>query len=180
MEARKQAICDALRAFIEQRPGFEFANYGDVAAYRSDQRTAQLQLHDARTLLRQVELSDGITADAMLAACGGGRVQILEGSQHPSSDTTRHGGAFRIDYTTGQYWCTEYRGAVARYLSSLLWDWKREHCMPPSGTAPIGSGKAQAGMYWEGETRQVLSASDWLRASFRREFGKGLAARYFN
>lgn len=195
MESRKQAICDALRAFIEQRPGFEFANYGDMTAYRSDQRTAQRQLHDARTLLRQVELSDGITADAMLAAADGrGRLSVeplcycgnchsyvrdsLEacpncGGMLHATGTPRYG----IAWTTGQYWPMEFRAGVARYLASLLWYYKREHCMP----APMSTTGDRMYAGWEPghKSPTAMSGGDWLRASFRREFGKGIAGRYF-
>ena len=32
MDMKKQAICQALRTWINQRPGLEFGNYGDVAS----------------------------------------------------------------------------------------------------------------------------------------------------
>lgn len=33
MEPRKQAILDALDAFVRQRSGMDFRNYGDVTSY---------------------------------------------------------------------------------------------------------------------------------------------------
>lgn len=172
MDSRKQAICDALRAFIERRPGFEFANYGDAPMYRRDQKTAQRQLHDARALLRQVELSDGITADAMLAAADGrGRLTIRPPG--PDAEGRKHYTRAEIGWCTGQYWSIEFRAGVARYLASLLWDYKREHCMPPPITTPKGD------RIYQPANGRAIPAGDWLRASFRREFGKGLAGRYF-
>ncbi|NBW08446.1 MAG: hypothetical protein EBR82_10495 [Caulobacteraceae bacterium] len=58
-------------------------------------------------------------------------------------------------YTAGQYWCVEYRRAAAALLASCLW------------------------AYW----RQGMSGdnvADRLRAMARREFGRGIASRYFN
>lgn len=37
----KDLILNALREFITQRPGLEFANYGDVAAYRAGCRVVE-------------------------------------------------------------------------------------------------------------------------------------------
>ena len=54
MDPLKQAICDALATFIRSRPGFEYANYGDAAIYRADQRTAARQKNDAAATLRYV------------------------------------------------------------------------------------------------------------------------------
>lgn len=147
MEPRKQAICDVLRTWISQRPGFDPANY-DRAGYLSDSRMVQRQLHDARELLRAVELS-GITADALAAAfprAYSGRLTITEERRNPCRKT--HGPErpasgcstcvikaacplFEIDYCTGQYWCTEYRAAACAVLASALWEFTREECMPP-------------------------------------------------
>lgn len=155
----KQAIIDALRAFVAQRPGFEFGNYGDVAAYRADMRTATRQRHDAERLIREVELRDSITAEDILKEADGGRVSIEVLA-----------GRVAVDYTAAQYYCTEYRGAVARLMASVLWSWKRDKAMPL---------KAWNGVA-EQDTYEGVSAGDWLRASFRREFGRSLAERYFS
>lgn len=64
----KAQICDLLRAFIHQRPGLEFGNYGDVSAYRSESRAITRDLHDAETLLAYVERHDSIGADRLRAA----------------------------------------------------------------------------------------------------------------
>jgi hypothetical protein len=61
----------------------------------------------------------------------------------------------RIDYCTGQYFPTEYRKAVCRVLASALW----EHVRDSMTGDDIG---------------------DRIRAHFRREFGRGIASRYFN
>ena len=39
MDTRKETIIACLRKFIAQRPGLEFANYGDVALYRAEMRS---------------------------------------------------------------------------------------------------------------------------------------------
>jgi len=173
MDTGKQAIIDALRAFVEQRPGFDWHNYSTASGYRSDQRRATRQLHDARQLLRAVELRDSITADDILRESIGGRINL--------SMTEAHGAPHcDVDYCVGQYWCTEFRAGVCRLLASVLWTWKRDHAMPEIGAAPCGSGKAQAGMYWDGHARRAVSGGDWLRNSFKREYGRPLASRWFS
>ena len=174
MDNRKQAIIAALRAFIEQRPGFDWHNYSTARDYRQDQRRAQRQLHDARAMLRAVELSDSITADDILREAQSGRLTIRE--VEPAYIAKL--GQYRVDYCTGQYWCTEFRAGACRLLASVLWTWKREKCMPQVGAAPCGSGKAEAGMYWDG--KHAVPAGDWLRNSFRREYGRSMAARWFS
>lgn len=142
----KQLLIDALDGFIRQRPGFDPANY-TPASYRADSRRVARQLREARALLRAVELRPSITAADIMREAQGGRLDI--------GQTDR---GVRIDYTAGQYYCTEYRAAVARLLSAVLWDRAHEDTIAADGR----------------------SDGDALRARFRREFGRGLASRYFN
>ena len=147
MNDTKQATLAALYTFINKRPRFDPANYGDRSSYQSDVRRATQQLNDARLLLRQIELRDSITADDLLEAARGGRL-----------DVTVIGDNVQVDYTTGQYWPTEYRAGVARLAASALWDRARRDMLDADGKT-------------DGDT---------IRASFRRQFGRGMAARYFN
>jgi hypothetical protein len=68
---------------------------------------------------------------------------------------TVDGEKVRIDYCTGQYFPTEYRKAVCAVLAFALWDHVRDSMTGDD----IG---------------------DRIRAHFRREFGRGIASRYFN
>jgi len=70
--------------------------------------------------------------------------------------TATDDGAVAVDYCTGQYWPTEYRKAACAVLSQAIWDYKRKNTLLPNVTG------------------------DRLRATFRREFGRGMAARWFN
>jgi hypothetical protein len=60
----------------------------------------------------------------------------------------------KLSYCAGQYWCTEYRAAACAVLASALWRHRRH-----------------------GMTGDAIG--DQLRASFRRDFGRGLASRWF-
>lgn len=178
----KASIVEALHRFIKQRPGLDYANYGDPAAYRSELRGITRDLNHARTLLRHVELS-GVTGQGLIDAARGGRLKI---------EATPDGGV-KVDYTTGQYFPVEYRAAVARLCASALWDWTRDYCMPSA--AYVVAGKKEYATF-EGaavaveaylpaivsieETYNGLSGGEWLRRYFRREFGRGIASRFFN
>jgi len=164
---RKQQIITAIRAFVAQRSGIEFANYGDVTSYRAEQRSITKDLRHARTLIRAVEWRDGITADDILAAAKGayrGRLTIV----------TRDDGAIAVDYCTGQYFPVVYRKAVCAVMASCLWDYMRDQCMP------------EPTLHHNSETGETLHRyngmrpGDYLRASFKKEFGRGMASRWFN
>lgn len=85
---------------------------------------------------------------------------IIEAAQHAYSGRLSivvTGDNVKIAYCTGQYFPTEYRKAVCAVLSSVLWDNYRDD-MPLD--AP--------------------NKGDSIRSYFRREFGRGIASRYFN
>ena len=118
----KQTIIETLDAFIRQRPGLEFGNYGDVKSWRSEMRAITRDLHHARELLRAVARRDSITADDILRAGATGRLTLTQQER-----------GVRIDYCTGQYFPTEYRRAACSLLSSLLWSYWRDDMAEPTG-----------------------------------------------
>lgn len=198
MEPRKQAIMEALRTFVAQRPGFDPGNY-DRAGYLADSRMVQRQARDFRELARAVESTDGITADALMEAARSafsGRLEIAEFPEGP-----------HVTYTAGQYVCTEYRAAACATMARALWDWTREHAMPapikhrvknyhgdanPSALPELhaaceernrrGADTCYLEDYYRapGNPDKLLRAADWLRAHFRREFGRGIQSRWFS
>ena len=118
----KYQIIAGLHNWINQRPGLEFGNYGDVSAYRAEMRKITRARADARQLLRFIELRDSITADNLIHAAQhaySGRLSITQ-----TMGTA--GEVVKIDYCTGQYWPTEYRSAVCAVLASAIWGWLRQ------------------------------------------------------
>lgn len=164
---KKQQIIGALYTFIGQRPGLEYGNYGEPVSYRAEVRAIGKDLTQARQLLRYVELRASITADDIIEASKraySGRLTIVE----------RDDGAVAIDYCTGQYFPTEYRRAVCAVLSQAIWRWTSAHAMP-APTLHHNSETGETVRRFKG-----LRVNDYLRASFKREFGRGMAARWFN
>jgi hypothetical protein len=114
----KSSILSALSAFVAQRPGLEFANYGDRSAYFAEVRSITKDLHDFRALSRAVELRGSISdADILKAAQSAfsGRLTIIQ-----------DGDTVKVDYCTGQYFPTEYRKAACSVLAATLWAFWRE------------------------------------------------------
>jgi hypothetical protein len=174
METRKEMILTALDAFVRQRSGMDYRNYGDVASYRQEQRGITRDLHDYRQLARTVELRDSITADDLVKAfrdAFSGRLTLTEippGQPRVNgctSDTSPYARAI-LDYCTGQYFPTEYRKAACAVMASALWASKRSDYAEDQ----IASGNHE----------KPYPCGDWLRASFRKEFARGIASRWFS
>jgi hypothetical protein len=109
-ETQKPAADDCLQLlakFIRQRPGLEYANYGDVKAYRAELRSITADMHAAERLLNFAAIYSGVREYVARELQGSGRLQY---------DAKRRA----LDYCTGQYWPTEYRAAAARVLSNAI------------------------------------------------------------
>lgn len=168
----KQTLIAAIRAFINQRPGLEYGNYGDPVAYRAEMRSITKARKDALALLASVAWRDSITAE-----------KIIEAAKHAYSGRltiTPKGDGFELDYCTGQYWPTEYRNAACAVLSGALWSYFRDN-MP----APVGMVKRTLSDGADYETEaypfagKKVSAGDYLRMTAKRELGNA-GARWFN
>lgn len=113
----KATYLAALHAFANQRPGLDFANYGNLSTYRAECRAITRDLHDFRQLARFVELANGITAENLVASSKSaysGRLSFVE-----------RGDKVGVDYCTGQYFPTEYRRAACAVLADALWSYYR-------------------------------------------------------
>ena len=146
----KHAILSALRSFVSQRSGLDCRNYGDRDSLMGDYRPILRDGKTARRLLRQIELRDSITAENLAEACK----RAFSGRV---SLITRQDGSVSVDYCTGQYFPTEYRAAVCAVCASVFWGYFRE-CVP--------AGEVNAG--------------ESIRKQAKREFGRAIAARWFN
>lgn len=114
----------ALRALViyaAQNPGFEFGNYwtGDrrqsVALYRSDYAQAAKGWRDVRTNAR-ICAAVGVTDADLIEACRMTRVSVTPPDQARNALDCMRSNVYRVDYCAGQYFCTEFRAAIARVL----------------------------------------------------------------
>ena len=158
-DAERDQILAVLRAFINSRPGLEFADYGDVSAYRSEQRAITKDRDQALTLLRYVDWARGIDAAALRAAfrdAFGGRLSLgwrpfggLEWKRCADlpADHDYSGGQFALSYCTGQYHPTEYRRAACAVLASAIWAYWRDNLGEPDGYRVVSWGKWNGGKF---------------------------------
>jgi hypothetical protein len=158
-EQARAAILAALSAWVNQRPGLEYGNYGDAASYRHEMRRITNQRADAFELLAAIGWRESIDARQLLQAfrAFSGRLSVTLAHDAPGTVTAS------LDYCTGQYWPTEYRAAACAVLASALWDYYRTDCPPDDMLASAG-----------------LSAGSWIRCTIAREFGTPLARRWFD
>jgi len=111
--------------FISQRSGLKYDNYGDVKAFRMDQRTITRDGSRAKKALgvAQALPFDGAALLEALQSVFAGRLS-LEGD----------GGEMYLDYCTGQYFPTEYRLAAAVVLERYAEDARKK--TTPGGKIP--------------------------------------------
>ena len=161
----KETILELLHKFTRQRAGLDFANYGDVKAYRQEQRDITRDLHNFRELAGYVGRMS-ITAEQLIDGfrAFSGRLTLNQGKK-PS-----------LEYCTGQYVPTEYRKAACAVLASAVWDYWRSSCMPKA-KGKVSRGGFEFDAYpWKG---RLISGGDWLRSNARAEFSRSVANGYF-
>lgn len=113
-DPERDRILAALESFARQRPGLDYANYGDPVSYRAESRAITRDLHHVYTLLHRVQLAPSITS-----------ANLKDAFRAFSGRLTWDGQ--RLDYCTGSYYPTEYRRAVCAVLASALWAYWREN-----------------------------------------------------
>ena len=179
----KQQILEALRQWINQRPGLDFANYGEWKSYRSELRSITRDRADALELMQAVSWRDSITAEDLIQSfprAFSGRLEISEGpivTHRIDGQDVPYPPAVKLTYCTGQYWPTEYRKAAAAVLARALWEHTSESMPGPKGkiTKDYGNGFKN-----EFDSYDGMPAGDWIRKHLRQEFGRGIASRWFN
>jgi hypothetical protein len=138
----KSMILASLFCFIAKRPGLEYGNYCDMGIYRAEMRSITRDLKDAKTLLAKV-------GDSYMPA------SVLKEAFSAYSGRLSWDGV-ELDYTTGQYFPTEYRKAVCAVASHALWKY-----------------------YGDDIPYDAENRGDKVRAIFRRMFKAPIAMRWF-
>lgn len=100
---------ELLVKFVNQRPGLDFANYGDYKAYNLESRKISADKRDFHELLsfalrRVADLDSKVECNLTKSS---GRLTLKDG---------------KIEYCTGQYWPTEYRPAASRILAQIIFN----------------------------------------------------------
>lgn len=145
------SLLQQLTEFASQRPQIEWAAYGDQYYIGRDRAKVTRQLADYRALSTRVG-------------------QLIYGgfiSEEMLRDASRMAYSGRlsftdrgIEYCTGQNWSTEFRAAACAVLALVLRGYEMK--------------------------RLSETVDDWkkrgqiMRENFRRQFGRGIASRWFN
>lgn len=140
----KTTLIHALNAFISQRSGIDGRNYGGSReAFLSDYRQILKHGKQARQLLAFVSSRSISAEDLILASQSAysGRLSFVFRDDSAA-----------VDYTTGQYFPTEYRAAACAVLARAVWEYFRTGCN---------------------------YSPDQIRKAARREFGRGIASAWF-
>jgi hypothetical protein len=119
-------IVEMLVSFVNQRPGLDFADYGDVSAYRKESREITADKHDFFELLSLAQRRiDNFPAKLETYLTNtDGRLTLEDG---------------RLQYCAGQYFPTEYRPAANGVLKSFIWNSYRDE-KHPDGTSVYTTG----------------------------------------
>lgn len=122
-------VTELLANFVNQRPGLNFADYGDVKLYRAEMREITNDRRDFYELFNLCFIRMGGTFAEKLTkelTNSNGRL-TLEGGE--------------LQYCTGQYFPTEYRPAACRILVTILWNDYRDE-KKADGTPVYSDGHA--------------------------------------
>jgi len=136
-----------LRKFANQKPSLDFNNYGNRSAYQKESREITKDLHDFRELVylasaRIEDLNDKLTS---YLENTGGRLCLKDGE---------------LEYTTGQYFPTEYRPAANNVLRDVIFaDYRDEK---------------------DSEGNDLYSTGHDIRKAIRRKVSRRVASNYFN
>lgn len=170
------AIC-GLIDFAAQNSGLEFANYGNHAAYGQEARSISADWRRVKSALMEAA-AEGVTDEVIIAEAPHAFSGRLEWKSHKAivsrmTDPAKFGGTHKgavvkseIDvwdwhYTTGQYFPTEYRKAVAALLEEATRKVRRSR--PATKRLP--------GSIAELKALHEQNGGCWFKASAMRYFG---------
>jgi hypothetical protein len=101
---------EKLTKFVNQRPGLDFNDYGDISAYRKESAEITRDRNDYFELLSFAfsRINDLNTKLNEYLERTTGRLTVTSAGD--------------LEYCTGQYFPTEYRPAANRILANLIWE----------------------------------------------------------
>ncbi len=140
-------VLNALEVFINKRPCLEFGNYGELKSYRAEMRSIAKDKKRAIEALAAVRRSTSqdaaLLADALQRSFSGRLEWHPAGEPDTFGDYTHKG---HLEYTTGQYFPTEYRKAAAsvleEYKRALNQKWATETGWKPAAFQTMADVKA--------------------------------------
>jgi len=148
---------EKLTKFVNQRPGLDFCNYGDVSAYRSE----------------SAEITRDRTDYFELLSLAFSRInnlnEVAENYLKNSSGRLTLNDKGNLEYCTGQYFPTEYRPSVNRILANLIWASYRDETKYIADNDKIG---------YTGD--HVYKDGNEMRKAIKRNVSRRIMKNYFN
>lgn len=122
----QQTTLELLIKFVNQRPGLNFADYGDVTIYRRELNEIVKDRADFYELLSiaQAKISNFEDKLTTMLINSTNRLSLENG---------------KLSYCTGQYFPTEYRPAANRIIVQLIWNEYRERMSEQIGGNSFGN-----------------------------------------
>lgn len=137
----------ALTRFANQKPGLQFANYGNSKAYNQEARNIRADLARFNRALADAMESGTTDADLLAVVDQGGRLTLPE-----SQMSAPHARIYNVEYTTGQYFPTEYRKAAASLLERANAHARRRtaptYAEPATTLAEVKARNRRAGLHY--------------------------------
>lgn len=120
---------EKLLKFVNQRPGLDFSNYGEIRSYRAEMREITKDRSDFYELFA--------LANARIDNLN----EVLTDYLQKSSGRLTLNADGNLEYCTGQYFPTEYRPAANRVLANIIFaDYRDEvHTNTPNPVYPDGN-----------------------------------------
>jgi hypothetical protein len=157
-------VLAAFTAFINQRPGLEFADYGDWRVMRQESASIGRDKKRAFTALYAAEVTpwDAVAMKEAFSAFSGRLTPVI-----------REDGKLALDYCTGQYWPTEYRKAAASVLERYVESVRPKRTPQPGGAfstiGDLAAANTAAGMFWFSRNNKKFARSRTLPTLYKGE-----------
>jgi len=156
MKDNELTMVEKLNAFVNQKPGLDANDYNDSQSYNHTVREITKDRNDYYELLSLFLTRWEGNANVVLTAHlieSDGRLRLIKGRSSLSI----------LEYTTGQYFPTEYRKAANRVLVTLIWQSFRDERIA-NGNAKTGVTLSGQPVYKDGhEIRKAIAARVSIR-----------------
>lgn len=146
MKVTKQAICAAVRSFVEQRPGLRWVDFDSKQDRKASTRRIQLYKHDTLAMLAEIEDNHDVGPEHFLF--------VTRASEEPNLWLVLDGDTVKVETYPRPNFAEGYRFLAACLCASVLTiAWGEGGRYPSTGyydTARKRLGKSIAKRYFHG------------------------------
>lgn len=150
-ELTKLEVIDMLRHWMKQRAGLDIRDYGYARNAHELEMVRKSYMQESRRITQQRKDAETMLTSIQFSSITADELKESFRAYSGRLELSEDG---KLSYCTGQYFPTEYRAVVCAIASYALWDYYRK----------------QPG----------VDTGDDIRKLARKEFGRGIASRWFN